>query len=338
MNEQTTGTQQAGNTQASVQTVESDTQAATIGRVTRFIFWIGFTAFLATSIPHVAWLWHLFEGTQSTVIIVWGLSVDAWWIISYAVAVGIDVLIAWLSFIQTIGDKTAGRITWVFIAALAVLSWYANYLYDMAHSPNFTGDIWSIGVLGGMTTTGYITPIIVSALPVFVVAYTFMLSRMGKGKKENAQALKVRADELEALQTEKARITALKREGRQAAIKGMLSEAVDLTKHTITTLHSSPQEQPAQPPQKAIEATAQVESVEAPAEVYVAPVAPPVDTPQDTEQPIHTDKLEATPVLSLPTFTTESEAPQVTTLPVQAEEKPASQNGHIPVYRRNKGV
>ena len=78
-------------------------------RTTVAIFWIAFGSFLATSIPHVAWLYQSFEPQ------------DGWWygITSYGVAVGIDVMIGWLSFVQTMGRGREVWFTWVFIGLLA---------------------------------------------------------------------------------------------------------------------------------------------------------------------------------------------------------------------------
>jgi len=111
--------------------------------ITLAIFWLAFGSLLATSIPHVAWLYQLYEP-------------DNWYTLttSYGIAIGIDVMTAWLSFICARGKAIDKWVTVTFIIALAALSNYANYLYDMAHSPVTRGDIWSIRILLGLTTTG----------------------------------------------------------------------------------------------------------------------------------------------------------------------------------------
>ena len=123
---------------------------------------------MLTSMPHVAWFFLQWEGSLS------------WYnyVTSYGIAVGIDILIAWLSFVCTSGKVTDIGFTVAFISLLSILSDFANFLFAKSHAPADTTGVWNIHILWGATTTGYITPIIVSAIPFFNLAYTFMLSRL----------------------------------------------------------------------------------------------------------------------------------------------------------------
>lgn len=152
--------------------------------VTTILFWIAFIAFLATSLPHVAWLYHLFEPDKSL----------AWWVLSYGIAASIDIMLAWLSWSNANSPKRTGKgVTVAFILALAVLSWYANYLYVLDHQPYQAPSIWSIDMGFGLTT-GFITPIIVSAIPLFVIGYTYMLGQLNAVKSETLEEKAVRLE------------------------------------------------------------------------------------------------------------------------------------------------
>ena len=135
-------------------------------RATKVFFWGAFSAFLAMSIPHIAFIFRFYEPHHDTFDL-------AWWVVSYGVAIGIDLLICWLSYSRSEthnGSRFDGFITWGFIFLLAILSWYCNWLF----AELMTGiDVWSIPLfLGG--TVGSITPFIVSAIPMFMIAYTYM--------------------------------------------------------------------------------------------------------------------------------------------------------------------
>jgi hypothetical protein len=289
-----------------------NTQAFTrVSNVTKFIFWIAFLAFLSTSIPHVAWLYHVYEPVGKGDTVIFGVSL--WWVLCYAIAVGIDVLIAWLSFVQTM--KKGDFVTWIFIALLSILSWYANYLYDMSNNPVSHQNIWKITLLWGNTTTGAITPIIVSAVPVFVVAYTFMLSRIQTSSVSlSAEELKVQNDHEEKLLAEKVRQATLKRGARSSAIKGAITGIADVASFAIKTVQiglQGVQEKPqavsgVQGLQDSTEGTQGVQ--EAPRTIIQeVPTLPSLDIARDTE-------------------------PKITTLPVTPE--PGKTNGHtLSVYK-----
>lgn len=195
-----------------------------IKNVTTVLFWIAFIAFLAMSIPHVAWLFYSYEAHDGFISVIF----------SYGVAIGIDILICWLSYLQT--SKNRGDIvtTWIFIAALAFLSWYANFLYAMAYNPQHVTNVWSISILLGYTTTGYITPIIVSAIPLFIIAYTFMLSRLSSVTRET---LEEKANRLEEEMQYKKRIAKASEGKISSKIKSAISSTVDVIEHATQSFN-----------------------------------------------------------------------------------------------------
>lgn len=190
--------------------------------VTKLIFWLAFCAFLSVSIPHVAWMYHSYEPQDLPV----------WWVIAYAVAIGIDILVCWLSWVQSNGNTGDKIVTWLFIGLLAALSWYANYLYSMVHNPAYQVRVWNID-LGFGITTGQVTPVIVSAIPVFIIGYTYMLSKVNKAdvKPKTALQLKAEADELQDAMREKQRIAALKRGGKVSALTGLFDAGKTVVNH-----------------------------------------------------------------------------------------------------------
>lgn len=158
-------------------------------RITLFLFWVAFLSLLAMSIPHVAWLYQTYEPHDGN----WYTTGT-----SYGVAIAIDVMIAWLSWAQVAGKGARSNVTWLFIASLSALSWYANYLYGMNNDPIHQSDIWNISIAFGWTTTGYITPVIISAVPVFSLAYTAMLHTVMNQNVETVAEMQARLAELQA--------------------------------------------------------------------------------------------------------------------------------------------
>ena len=194
----------------------------------KVVLWFAFAAFLITSIPHVAWLYHEFERGESSTV----FGIDTWWVLSYMSAIGIDATVACLAYMLEIGVKkmSAGFI-WVFTLLLISLSWYANFLYSMAHNPVQQSDVWGIQVLFGLTTTGYVTPVVISAAPVFVVAYTFMIQLVGDGNTLTSEELNKRAIEFENLQVAKERIRNAKRQAAISSITGVFDAGKAVVTH-----------------------------------------------------------------------------------------------------------
>lgn len=189
-------------------------------RITTVLIWIGFIAFLATSIPHVAYIFHSFEGADNASFTFFTLTIDKWYFLSYLEAISIDVLIAWLSHILTSGKTaTDKKIGYIFICILVGISWFFNWLYAKINAPLDVG-IWSHKLLWGWINLHTVTPIITSALPVFAIGYSFMLSKL-------TNTLTI--EELKAQLEERKQVSALKSE---YANKGMFSRFV---KDALTT-------------------------------------------------------------------------------------------------------
>jgi hypothetical protein len=202
----------------------------TTKNVTTILFWIAFSAFLAMSIPHVAWVYYSYEAHNGYIPVV----------LSYGVAIGIDILVCWLAYLQSSKKRGDVVVTWVFIAVLAFLSWYCNYLYTMAYSPQPVTDVWNIPInIGiGYTTTGYITPIIISAIPMFVIGYTFMLGRLSSVRRET---LEDKASRLEKEKVARDRIAEVSKGKFTSKIKAAISNTVDVARYAKQSLHTPSQ-------------------------------------------------------------------------------------------------
>jgi len=191
--------------------------------ITKVIIWLGFCSFLSISIPHVAWLYQVYEPSNDFYAVV----------TSYGAAIGIDVMIAWLSFICASGKVLDWVVTVVFILALCFLSQYANFLYAMAHNPIYNpSDVWNISVLGGLSTTGYLTPLIISAIPFFSLAYTFMLSRLTGVKIDTAaleEQLKNKKDALDI----RRKYQPESKDSLEDKAKGALTSIVGVVRHAV---------------------------------------------------------------------------------------------------------
>lgn len=211
--------------------------------ITSGLFWLAFISFLGVSIPHVAYVYHSYEPDN----------IIFYWVVSYAVAVGIDVMICWLSFIQSTGKNGIAFITWVFIGALTLLSWYCNFLYTMAHNPQPIANLWDIPIFFGVTTTGYFTPILISGIPLFIIGYTFMLSRLSSVKHETLAEKVTRLEAEKVLKDRLARAT----EGRVSNfIKGAITGASDVITHAKNTIQpTAPSQSSQDSPQQALQPT-----------------------------------------------------------------------------------
>lgn len=160
---------------------------------TRYLFWAAFGVFLAVSIPHIAWVFRQYE-PQDTNLLVDGF----WWVLAYGFAIAIDAVIAWLSHAGSSGESKSDKaFTWGFIGALVVMSWYYNWVFSIAHdpsNPNAGKQVWTfilidrIGIIPQVTVGGF-TPVIISALPLFIIAYTFILGKVNAMKMAAAKSV-----------------------------------------------------------------------------------------------------------------------------------------------------
>ncbi len=191
-------------------------------RATKYFFWAAFGAFLAMSVPHVAWVFRFYEPKNDRYD--W-----AWWAISYGVAISIDLLICWLSYTRSDQEqkKADSAITWTFIFLLALLSWYCNWIFSEVMS---NINVWSIPLAFGWTI-GNFTPVLVSAIPMFVIAYTYMSRRVLSKKSEPKSAAELAKDlaELQAKSSLESQIILLKNQQKSSWIRGkiqMISDAI----------------------------------------------------------------------------------------------------------------
>jgi hypothetical protein len=145
---------------------------------TKIMFMAAVFSFLAVSIPHVSAIFRVYEPAAQ------GLIDVAWNLCSVGAATGIDVLAGWLTLVM-MSKQASGRdklIIWTFIIALMVFSWYCNWLFDMMNSP-MRVNVWNIVLFNlpfvGVWSVQQLTPLVVSALPVFIVAYASIAHLVG---------------------------------------------------------------------------------------------------------------------------------------------------------------
>ncbi len=169
---------------------------------TKVLFWSAFGIFLMVSIPHIAWVFRQYEPQDP------GVAGFVWWVLAYGFAIAIDGVIGWLSHIKSEGTtwKDQGFI-WTFIVVLVLMSWYFNWVFSEAHDPSkqvtnvwryvLTNQLWFLPSL----TVGQLTPVVISALPVFIIAYTFILQKVNAMKVAATKSLadlQAEANEAEA--------------------------------------------------------------------------------------------------------------------------------------------
>lgn len=199
--------------------------------VTRTIFWGAFLMFLGMSIPHLAWVFHSYESVGD------GQLDTLWWCLSYGIAVSIDMTIAWMSHtISTLQTKKEVSLSLTFISALVAISWYLNWIFSEAHDPVRSSiDVWHEYALSQWwlfpaITVGQLTPIIISALPVFVIAYTYILAKLATMKAQAAKTL----DQLEQEAKDAQRRAELERQIQDAQkSKGLITRAKESIKEGI---------------------------------------------------------------------------------------------------------
>lgn len=134
----------------------------------KYFFWIAFAVFLAASIPHVAYFFASFEPSQGPEGI-W------WWVVSYAIAISIDVtvyLLSWTAFQRYRRYRTAKAVWqhWLLIVLCTVFSWIVNWAYaKQFHSQVMLSSAeavapWLVNVF----------PFMASAFPLLGIVYTMM--------------------------------------------------------------------------------------------------------------------------------------------------------------------
>jgi hypothetical protein len=137
-------------------------------RLLKVAFWIAFAAFLSASVPHVAYFFRAFEPQDSSLF---------WWIVAYALAVSIDVMVLLLT--RTVvslhlcgAQRRLVASVWVFIILLALLSWGINWEYAVQFESGMLSrpeNMWLVGM---------INPIIASMFQALIIAYTWISDKI----------------------------------------------------------------------------------------------------------------------------------------------------------------
>ena len=216
----------------------------TMNKVIRGFFWFAFAAFLAASIPHVAYFFRAFEPSAS------GME-PYWWVVAYAIAVSIDVTIFLLSLtVAQMQRRRAARgvilSVWVFVLGLVLLSWYINYQYAQQFaSPSMLSHAPTIR----LALVGNIDPLIASMFQVLALAYTWIADKIAAEEPEkSAELLEREAEELARKLSAQARITALKDRQKGQRVRSLIATAREvkrelLPRHQAARPGTPPEEQ-----------------------------------------------------------------------------------------------
>jgi hypothetical protein len=186
--------------------------------VTQWLFWGAFAVFLGVSIPHIAWVVKQYEPHNSVFV------ETCFWGLAFGYAIALDGVMAWLTHVQSTagGSRWDKATTWAFIVVLVAMSWYLNWVFDLAHDPSKqAGVVWQYqltGQIGSVApiTIGGFTPVLLGALPVFTIAYVSILSKVNKMKEQAAKSVEML--EAEAAEAERRAIASRRiREAQQGA-------------------------------------------------------------------------------------------------------------------------
>ncbi|GHO94785.1 hypothetical protein KSF_048330 [Reticulibacter mediterranei] len=134
----------------------------------KYFFWIAFAVFLAASIPHVAYFFASFEPTNGPEG-VW------WWVVSYAIAISIDVtvyLLSWTAFQRYRKYRTARAVWqhWLLITMCTIFSWAVNWAY----AKQFHNGVMLSSAESAAPWLTNVFPFMASAFPLLGIVYTMM--------------------------------------------------------------------------------------------------------------------------------------------------------------------
>jgi hypothetical protein len=134
----------------------------------KYFFWIAFAVFLAASIPHVAYFFASFEPTNGPEGI-W------WWVVSYAIAISIDVtvyLLSWTAFQRYRKYHTARAVWqhWLLIIMCTIFSWAVNWAY----AKQFHNGVMLSSAESAAPWLTNVFPFMASAFPLLGIVYTMM--------------------------------------------------------------------------------------------------------------------------------------------------------------------
>jgi len=191
-------------------------------KLTKLVFFCSFLAFLAMSVPHMAWLFHLYEARNGWL----------WWLLSYGTAAGIDVVAAWLIYTLASGKALRKGLSVLAVLVLCIYSWYGNLLYTEAHAPTGTSALSSMFLFNVV-----VTPLIVSAFPVFAVFFAGMVGRVGVTAQETLAEKAIRLEQERAF---KMRIKKARKGQVTTFLTGVIDGTVDVVKHARNQLQDTP--------------------------------------------------------------------------------------------------
>ncbi len=215
-----------------------------IDKFTRSFFWFGFAVFLSASIPHLAAYYRHFDPNAT------GWSDIANWIISYLIAVVIDVtdMLVSIAVLKEINRGTPKRRLigyWAFIVFVMSLSWLVNWQYNIVYGTQAFARADSQQIFN--VSIGSVNPIIGSAFQVLLVVYTAMAHKFAeKPVKKTAEQLRQEADELEQIAMQQARIDAVKKIQNDNRVGGIF-DSLGQAKERAKTLFNNSQNQAIEP-------------------------------------------------------------------------------------------
>jgi hypothetical protein len=209
-----------------------------IDKFTRSFFWFGFAVFLSASIPHLAAYFRHFDPNAT------GWSDIANWIISYLIAVVIDVtdMLVSIAVLKEINRGTPKRRLigyWAFIVFVMALSWFINWQYDIVYGTQAFARADSQQIFGVLV--GSVNPIIGSAFQMLLLVYTAMAHKFAeKPVQKTAEQLRQEADELEQVAMQQARIDAVKKMQNDNKVDALI-DSLGQAKERAKTLFSNNQ-------------------------------------------------------------------------------------------------
>ncbi len=159
----------------------------------KYFFWIAFAVFLAASIPHVAYFFASFEPTNGPEGI-W------WWVVSYAIAISIDVtvyLLSWTAFQRYRKYRTARAVWqhWLLIVMCTIFSWAVNWAY----AKQFHNGVMLSSAESAAPWLTNVFPFMASAFPLLGIVYTMMAETITETAAEEKKGQSVQISTLSEL-------------------------------------------------------------------------------------------------------------------------------------------
>ncbi len=257
--------------------------------VKRF-FWGAFAAFLLASIPHVAYFFRAYEPVAQGAEDIWE------WCVSYAIAGSIDITIFLLSVtVSGLQRRRAKKSlifsVWIFIFALAVLSWYINDRYalhflntSMMSATGIVISLWSFHA-----TISDINPLIASCFQILAIAYTWISDKLTANETApTAKDLELLANELAAAKIQKERIKEINKGKVSSAAIDAFDSGFNVVGHVANKFKSAAKEAKNEE-DNAPEIEEELSEYE---DDIQEDIAPTVEPEQQTSIPLRRDDLE----------------------------------------------